>query len=139
MSTKAIINIKTTVNAPISKVWDYFTYPEDVMNWNFASGDWHCPKADNTFEVGGKFNYRMEAKDGSFGFDLTGTFVAINEHELLVYKLDDNRMVSVNFIDNGLSVEVQQSFEAEEQNSLELQENGWLAILNNFKKYCENN
>jgi len=133
------ITVETTVNAPIEKVWSYFTQPQHVKNWNNASDDWHTPRAENDLQVGGNFVYRMEAKDGSFGFDFGGTYDAVNENEYLEYTIGDGRKVKISFIPQGTSTKVIETFEAETTNSVELQRTGWQSILDNFKKYTEAN
>ena len=133
------ITVETTVNAPIEKVWSYFTQPQHVKNWNNASDDWYTPRAENDLQVGGNFVYRMEAKDGSFGFDFGGTYDAVNENEYLEYTIGDGRKVKISFIPQGTSTKVIETFEAETTNSVELQRTGWQSILDNFKKYTEAN
>jgi len=133
------ITVQTIVNAPVEKVWSYFTQPEHVKNWNNASDDWHTPRAENDLQVGGNFVYRMEAKDGSFGFDFGGTYDAVNENEYLEYTIGDGRKVKISFIPQGTSTKVVENFEAETTNSVELQRTGWQSILDNFKKYTEAN
>jgi uncharacterized protein YndB with AHSA1/START domain len=139
MSNPNSITVETTILAPIEVVWQYFTDPEHVKNWNYASPDWHTPKAENDLVVGGKFSYVMAAKDGSFSFDFWGIYDVIKENELLNYTLGDNRKVSVEFLSIGDDSKIIETFEAETENSLELQKTGWQAILNNFKKYVEEN
>ena len=138
MNSRIKIKISVEINESIKRVWRYFTFPAHVCRWNHASDDWHCPEAVSEFAVNGKFSYRMEAKDGSFGFDFSGTFLEIIEYEKIVYILDDNRKVEINFVVDGDKVIVTEEFEAEEINSIELQQMGWQAILNNFKNLCEN-
>jgi len=133
------ITVQTIVNAPVEKVWSYFTQPEHVKNWNNASDDWHTPRAENDLQVGGNFVYRMEAKDGSFGFDFGGTYDAVNENEYLEYTIGDGRKVKISFIPQATSTKVVETFEAETTNSVELQRTGWQSILDNFKKYTEAN
>jgi len=133
------ITVQTIVNAPVEKVWSYFTQPEHVKNWNNASDDWHTPRAENDLQVGGNFVYRMEAKDGSFGFDFGGTYDAVKENEYLGYTIGDGRKVKISFIPQGTSTKVVENFEAETTNSVELQRTGWQSILDNFKKYTEAN
>jgi uncharacterized protein YndB with AHSA1/START domain len=133
------ITVQTIVNAPVEKVWSYFTQPEHVKNWNNASDDWHTPRAENDLQVGGNFVYRMEAKDGSFGFDFGGTYDAVKENEYLEYTIGDGRKVKISFIPQGTSTKVVENFEAETTNSVELQRTGWQSILDNFKKYTEAN
>lgn len=131
------ISIETTVNAPIQRVWEAWMTPEDVKRWNFASDDWCCPKASIDRKVGGKFNNRMEAKDGSTGFDFEGTFTLINEPYSLEYALEDNRKVNVAFSETDSGVLVVETFDAEDESPAELQKQGWQSILNNFKKHVE--
>jgi predicted 3-demethylubiquinone-9 3-methyltransferase (glyoxalase superfamily)/uncharacterized protein YndB with AHSA1/START domain len=134
-----VVTVQTTVQAPIEKVWEMWTKPEHITNWNFAIDAWHSPKAENDLKVGGQFNYRMEAKDGSMGFDYTGTYTAINAHKSIAFTLDDNRKVQVHFsvVDEGTFV--METFAVEDSNDVEMQKNGWQSILNNFKKYVESN
>lgn len=131
------ISIQTKVNAPIEKVWSAWINPSDIQNWNFASEDWLCPKAQNNFAVGERFNYRMEAKDGSMGFDFEGTYTSITEYQFIEYKLDDDRKVKISFEKTGDEILVVETFEAEDENSAEMQKQGWQCILNNFKKHVE--
>jgi len=135
----AIVNItiETLVHAPINLVWDTWNSPNHVVHWNHASDDWHSPKAENNFVVGGKFVYRMEAKDNSFGFDFSGTYEEIVDKKRVVTRLDDNRLVKTEFYGEKDSVRIVETFEAEDQNSIELQREGWSAILNNYKLYTE--
>lgn len=135
----AIVNItiETLVHAPINLVWDTWNSPNHVVHWNHASDDWHSPKAENNFVVGGKFVYRMEAKDNSFGFDFSGTYEEIVDKKRVVTRLDDNRLVKTEFYGENDSVRIVETFEAEDQNSIELQREGWSSILNNYKLYTE--
>jgi uncharacterized protein YndB with AHSA1/START domain len=137
MAKKKSVSIEVYINAPINLVWDVWNNPKYVVQWNHASDDWHSPSATNQFYVKGKFVYRMEAKDGSFSFDFSGTYMEIQEYKLVVTKLDDDRMVRVEFIELVDSVKVIEEFEIEDENSIELQRQGWLSILNNFKQYTE--
>jgi uncharacterized protein YndB with AHSA1/START domain len=136
-TTKIIV--KATVNAPVEKVWQYWTEPEHIKKWNHASDDWHTTKAENKLEVGGSFSSRMEAKDKSFGFDFGGTYTSIKPQKHIAYSLHDSRKVTIDFEHNGDATFVTETFEAEKQNPIEMQRDGWQAILNNFKKYTENN
>jgi uncharacterized protein YndB with AHSA1/START domain len=136
---KPTIKVETTVNAPVEKVWKLFTTPEDITQWNHASDEWHSTKAENDLQPGGKFSYRMEAKDGSFGFDFAGTYDAVRPYEYIQYTLDDGRIVKIDFRANGDTTEIVEVFEAEQTHSEELQRGGWQAILDNFKKYAESN
>ncbi len=114
-----------------------YTNPLHIVNWNFASDDWCCPRASNDLNVGGKYVGRMEAKDGSFGFDFEAVYNEIVEGYYFVYTTPDNRVIKVSFQSTGDYTLVNIEFDAENENSLELQQNGWQAILNNFKKYAE--
>ena len=131
-----LITVEVSLNLPIEKVWDAWTKPEHITNWNFASEDWHCPRAENDARTGGDFSSRMEAKDGSMGFDFAGTYDEVKEHELIAYTIGD-RKVRVTFVPLGFATLVREEFEPENQNSLEMQKNGWQSILDNFKKYAE--
>jgi len=135
---KTAITIEAEIAAPIEKIWTYWTEPEHIKNWNFASDDWCTPSATNDLRVGGKFSSRMEAKDGSMGFDFGGTYTEVKENESIEYTLGDERKVEIKFIKAGDSCNVVETFEAEDENSIEMQKGGWQAILNNFKKYVEN-
>ena len=133
------IKIEITILASMDLVWECFTDRDHIEEWYFASEDWHCPNAENNFEVGGKFNYRMEAKQGGFGFNFSGVFDEIIPHKVIKYHLDDGRKVAVNFEnEEGNTVKLMQVFQPEKENPVDLQRNGWYAILNNFKKYVEN-
>ncbi len=131
------ISIETIINAPLELVWQSFVTPEDIVCWNFAIDEWCCPKAELELVVGGSFNYRMEAKDGSFGFDFSGTFVAIKSYQALSYTLGDGRRVDIEFINTPDGVKVTESFDAEDENSAEMQRQGWLGILHNFRRHVE--
>ncbi len=136
-TNKTKITIEATIKAPAAVVWEKYTNPLDIVKWNTASDDWHTTKAENDLKVGGKFSSRMEAKDGSFGFDFWGIYTAIKPLELIEYKLGDERVASISFTkdDNGTKVVV--VFEAENENPIEMQQFGWQSILSNFKKYAE--
>lgn len=133
------ITVTAKVNADIKKVWDRYTNPEHITKWNFADPSWQCPSATNDMRVGGKYSARMEAKDGSFGFDFEAVYNEVIEGEKFTYAMPDGRQVTVVFNENGTQTDVIVTFDAEEQNSLEMQKNGWQAILDNFKKYTEAN
>lgn len=139
MDNKTKITVEVSINAPIEKVWECYTKPEHIVNWNFASDDWCCPNAVNDFRVTGKLSWRMEAKDGSIGFDFEGTFTEIKNFETIKYQLGDGRNVELKFLVKDNSVLVTETFEAEETHSIEQQRFGWQSILNNFKKYVESN
>jgi uncharacterized protein YndB with AHSA1/START domain len=134
-----VITIETTVNAPVEKVWAYWSEPKHIMQWNQASDDWHTTSAKNDLRAGGSFSSRMEAKDGSFGFDFGGTYDAVEEKKLIAYTMGDGRKVQVSFTRDGNATTVEERFEAERTNSPEMQRAGWQAILDNFKKYTETN
>jgi len=138
-TNKTSITVENAVNAPVEKVWKMWTGPEHIVKWNNASDDWHTPTAENDLRVGGKFLSRMEAKDGSFGFDFGGVYDNVKINELIEYTIGDGRKVSVRFTGNGGKTRVIETFEAEGTNPIEMQRAGWQAILNNFKKYTEAN
>ncbi|MEO3407495.1 SRPBCC family protein [Mucilaginibacter sp. CAU 1740] len=133
------ITVTATVNADAKKTWDYYTQPEHITQWNFADPSWQCPSAFNDMRVGGKYSARMEAKDGSFGFDFEATYDEIVEGEKFTYTMPNGRQASVAFKSNGDQTDVAVTFDPENQNSLEMQKNGWQAILNSFKNYTEDN
>lgn len=133
------ITIESVISASTKKVWDYYTLPEHITKWNFASDDWHCPKTENDLRVGGKLMSRMEAKDGSFGFDFEAIYDEVVNHKKISYNLTDGRQVITVFENQNGQTKVTTTFDAETQNSVELQRNGWQAILDNFKKYVESN
>lgn len=136
---KTMITVSTTVKAPVDKVWQYWTGPEHIIKWNNASDDWHTPRAENDLRPGGKFLSRMEAKDGSMGFDFRGIYDEVKTNELIAYTMGDERKATVVFETNGNETKINTTFEAETENSVELQRGGWQAILDNFKKYTEEN
>ena len=131
------ITVETTIGAPIKKVWDYWTNPNHIVKWNSASDDWHTPKAENDLRIAGKFLSRMEAKDGSFGFDFWGIYDEIITNELITYTMGDGRKAKIIFINNNDEIKVIETVEAENQNPIEIQKAGWQAILTNFKKCVE--
>ncbi|HLP51464.1 MAG TPA: SRPBCC family protein [Chitinophagales bacterium] len=131
------ITVTATVNAPIEKVWKVWTTPADITQWCNASDDWHAPKAENDLRPGGSFSTRMEAKDGSFGFDWGGVYDEVETNKLISYSMSDGRKVKITFEGNGNETKVVETFDAENQNPVEMQRDGWQAILNNFKKYTE--
>ena len=136
--TSMEISIETTVNAPIEQVWSAWITPGDIKKWNFASEDWCCPDARIDFTVGGKFNYRMEAKDGSIGFNFEGNFTTIYENKCIEYALDDDRKVRITFSKTEQGIQIVETFSAEDEHSTDQQRQGWQSILNNFKKHVEN-
>lgn len=131
------ITVQNAIEAPIDNVWELWTNPAHVKQWNFASNDWHCPKASSDFKVGGEFHYIMAAKDGSVEFDFCGTFTKIIDQTSIQIFLEDGREMNLLFEQEGNITKVTETFEPEEVNSLELQKQGWQAILNNFKAYVE--
>lgn len=136
---KNTISVEALVNAPIEKVWEFWTKPEHITKWCFASDDWHAPSSSSDLKVGGKLSTRMEAKDGSFGFDFWGTYKEIKTNEKLTITMGDGRMWETNFSKINGGTKVIELFEAENENPIEMQKGGWQAILNNFKKYAEAN
>lgn len=130
------ITVETSVKAPVTKVWHAYTTPEDIKQWNAASADWHTTKASVDLRVGGAFSSRMEAKDGSFGFDFAGTYTKIVPNECLEYTFGE-RTALVEFISSGDAVTVRVSFDAETQHPVEQQQQGWQAILDNFARHVE--
>lgn len=133
------ITLTSTINAPVEKVWKLWTSPEHIMRWNNASPDWHTPSAENDLRTGGKFSSRMEAKDGSAGFDFSGIYDEVKPHELIAYTMGDGRKVSAYFTAENGATKVVKTFETEQTNSIEIQREGWQSILDNFKKYAESN
>ncbi len=131
------ISIETTVKAPLEQVWLCFVTPQHIVGWNFAIDEWCCPRAELDLVDGGTFNYRMEAKDGSIGFDFSGEFIAIRPYQAICYSLGDARQVDIQFSESPQGIRVQQTFEAEDEHSAEQQRQGWLGILQNFKAYVE--
>lgn len=135
--SSSTIGITAWIKAPIEKVWEYYTKPEHITQWAFASDDWEAPYAENDVKVGGKFKTTMAAKSKSEKFDFQGVYTQVKEHELLAYTMEDGRKVTVTFTKGKKSVQVTIVFEMEHENSRELQRTGWQAILNNFKKHVE--
>jgi uncharacterized protein YndB with AHSA1/START domain len=131
------ITVTALVNASKSKVWDCYTNPIHIVNWNFADPSWHCPKAENDMKVGGIYNARMEAKDGSFGFDFLATYTEISPEDHYTYEFG-GRYATVSLETQNGNTLITVSFDPETENSLELQQTGWQMILNNFKTYTEN-
>lgn len=134
-----IISIETTIKAPVKKVWEYWTAPQHILQWNHASDDWHCPAAINDVKEGGTFSITMAAKDGSFRFDFGGVYEAVKEYERLEYTITDGRKVQVLFTARDNETKVMENFEAETTHPIAMQQSGWQSILNNFKIYTENN
>jgi uncharacterized protein YndB with AHSA1/START domain len=136
---RTTITLEAIINIPVEKAWKYWTEPAHIIKWNNASDDWHTPFAENDLTVGGKFLSRMEARDGSFGFDFGGVYDEVKLNELIVYTLGDGRTVKIIFSPSGEKTKIVETFEAENVNSIEMQRQGWQNILNNFKMYSEAN
>ncbi|MBK9285279.1 MAG: SRPBCC family protein [Sphingobacteriaceae bacterium] len=137
------IKVSAQINSAIKKVWEYYTNPKHIVNWNFASDDWCCPKSTNDLRVGGKQVSRMEAKDGSFGFDFEVTYNEVKPEEKITYsmgsQIGEGRQAEVSFNSLGDKTKLEVIFDPETENPAEMQKEGWQLILNNFKKYTENN
>lgn len=134
---KQVIHIEALIHAPIKKVWDDYNAPEAITQWNQASSDWHCPSSSNDLRVGGRFKNRMEAKEGSFGFDFEGEYLEVVPYQKIVYRMDDGRHAHITLHDKGDQTLMEIDFEAENANPAELQKEGWQSILNSFKAYTE--
>jgi uncharacterized protein YndB with AHSA1/START domain len=132
-----MLTVSITTNENPEKVWDYFTQPEHIVNWNFASDDWHCPAAENDLKVGNSFKYTMASKDGEMSFDFIGTYSEIQLHKKIAYTIADGRKVIVTFENSDGKLTINETFEPENIHSLEMQQGGWQTILDNFKKYLE--
>ncbi len=131
------ITVETFVKADLSRVWDAWNNPTDIKQWNAAQDDWHTTRSSVDLREGGRFLSRMEAKDGSKGFDFEGTYTRVVPHKTIEYRMSDGREVKVTFVEQPGGVLVQETFDAETENSPELQHTGWQAILNNFSRYVE--
>ncbi len=131
------ITIKATVHAPLEKVWECWTDPKHIVNWNHASDDWHSPYAQNDLRAGGKFLFRMEARDKSSGFDFTGVYDEVQPNKVISFTMDDGRKVKTIFVNHSGKTEVTETFDAESVFPIEQQRSGWQAILDNFKMYTE--
>jgi uncharacterized protein YndB with AHSA1/START domain len=134
MKTK--ITVQAIINAELKKVWDSYTNPEHIIHWNFADPSWHCPSAENDMKIGGIYKARMEAKDGSFGFDFEAIYTEIIECKKFTYEFE-GRTATVQFDNLDAQTEVVITFDPENENPIEMQQNGWQMILNNFKAYTE--
>jgi len=130
------LTVETQVQAPLSRVWEAYITPADILQWNQASDDWHTTQSSVEFREGGSFSSRMEAKDGSFGFDFAGTYTKIVQHQRIEYAFGD-RAAAVEFVPGDLGVTVRVSFDAETEHPPEQQREGWQSILNNFKRHVE--
>lgn len=139
METAKQITIQASVKAPVEKVWNLWSAPEHITKWNSPSPDWHTPRAENDLRVGGRFVSRMEAKDGSFGFDFGGVYDEVIKHERIAYTMDDNRTAVIDFTPAGDQTDIVITFDAENENPVEFQQAGWQAILDSFKQYAETN
>jgi uncharacterized protein YndB with AHSA1/START domain len=137
MNDQSPISVQTVVNAPIEKIWALWIEPEHITKWNSASDEWHTPHAENDLRPGGKFTSRMKAKDGSVGFDFAGIYDEVRENERIVYTMSDGRKVTIEFKAEGDKTTVIETFDPESENPRDMQQGGWQAILDNFKKYAE--
>lgn len=137
MEKNVKITVEATINAPIEKVWKNWTTPSDITKWCAADPSWHCPSSENDLRVGGNFKTRMEAKDGSFGFDFEGVYDTVNQHNEITYTMGDGRVATTIFKQENGKTNVSTIFDAETVNPIEMQKEGWQAILNNFTKYTE--
>ena len=137
MTTTTKITVAATINAPVQQVWKAWVTPADIMNWNTADPSWHCPASENDLRVGGKFTTRMEAKDGSFGFDFEGTYDKVDEYSEITYTMTDGRVATTLFAEKDGKTIVETTFDSETQNPVEMQKFGWQSILNNFVNYVE--
>ncbi len=131
------ITVETLVKASLDSVWDAWNNPDDINQWNAASDDWHTTRSTVDLREGGKFSARMEARDGSAGFDFEGTYTRVVPQKLIEYRMEDSREVKVQFSEVGEGVRVRETFDAETENDPELQREGWQAILNNFARHVE--
>ena len=136
-TSQKTITVTAIVNVPVEKVWKFWNEPEHIKGWAFASDDWHAPAAENDLSIGGKFRTTMAAKDGAVSFDFSGTYTDIQPQQLIAFEIEDGRTVEIVFSSNGNETEIKESFEAENTNPIEMQKEGWQAIINNFKKYVE--
>jgi uncharacterized protein YndB with AHSA1/START domain len=132
-----LITVQSNIHAPVEKVWEYFTNPQHVINWNFAMPEWHCPSATNQLEVGGEFHYTMAARDNSMSFDFWGTYQKIEKEKNIEILLGDGRSMLVTFEMTDATTIITEKFEPENENPVEMQQTGWQMILDNFKRYVE--
>ncbi|MFD1173070.1 SRPBCC family protein [Oceanobacillus picturae] len=139
VGTSKEIRVEVTVQAPIDKVWKYWTEPDHIKQWNNASEDWHTPFAENDLRIGGAFVSRMEAKDGSTGFDFGGIYDDVILHEVIAYTMADGRKVNITFKGHEKETEIVETFDSDASHPAEFQQQGWQAILENFKSYVEQN
>ena len=136
-TSNTVLTVQVTVDAPVEKAWESFTNPDHIVKWNQASPDWHSPWSKNDLREGGAFSTRMEAKDGSFGFEFGGIYDAVEINKYIEYTLGDGRKVTVTFSDEGSATKVVETFEAESTNPIEMQQGGWQAIMDSYKNYTE--
>jgi uncharacterized protein YndB with AHSA1/START domain len=136
---KETVTVQTTVKAPVEKAWTYFNEPAHIMQWAFASPDWHAPKAENDLRTGGKFSTTMAAKDGSFSFEFGGVYDDVQLHKLIEYTIGDGRKVKITFEKKGNDTLVTETFDAETENPVDMQRAGWQAILDNYRMHTERN
>lgn len=132
-----LITVQSNIQAPVQKVWEFFTNPQHVINWNFAMPEWHCPSATNQLEVGGEFHYTMAARDNSMSFDFWGTHQKIEKEKNIQILLGDGRSMLVTFEMTDATTIITEKFEPEKENPVEMQQAGWQMILDNFKRYVE--
>ncbi|MDF2836884.1 MAG: polyketide cyclase [Paenibacillus sp.] len=136
-SKQAKVTVETVIQAPVAKVWSYWTEPDHITKWNQPSEEWHAPRAENDLRAGGAFVTRMEAKDGSMGFDFGGVYDEVKLHETIAYTLGDGRQVEITFVEQGEATKVIEAFDPESENPVEFQKAGWQAIMDSFKRYTE--
>ncbi len=137
MSTPTRITVSAFVNRPVAHVWKCWTDPAHIVQWNAASDDWHCPRATNDLRTGGAFSSTMAARDGSFSFDFEGVYDEVQPHKLIAYTMADGRSCEVLFASEDGGTRIVESFDAETENSVEMQQGGWQAILDRFKAHAE--
>lgn len=137
MTEQKRITVKATINAPVEKVWQAWNTPGDIVKWNTPDPSWHCPSSENDLRVNGTFKNRMEAKDGSFGFDFEGMYDKVDLNREIAYTMPDGRKVDTLFTEEGGKTTLATRFDPETQNDPEFQKQGWQAILDNFVKYVE--
>jgi uncharacterized protein YndB with AHSA1/START domain len=139
MAQATRITVEATVNAPVATVWKVWNTPSDIIQWNTPDPSWHTPSSENNLSVGGKFKNRMEAKDGSFGFDFEGIYDTVELHKEITYTMGDGRKATILFTEQNGKTHLATTFDAETENAPEFQKQGWQSILNNFVKYVESN
>jgi uncharacterized protein YndB with AHSA1/START domain len=137
MAQATKINVEATINAPVAKVWELWNNPDDIIKWNTPDPGWHTPNSENDLRVGGKFKNRMEAKDGSFGFDFEGIYDSVILNQEISYTMADGRQATTIFTEQDGKTHLATTFDAETENDPEFQKQGWQSILNNFVKYAE--